>query len=397
MSDQPTKPKLVPRFKEAYAPEALNGRLKFLSAETGAVLKHVRETSQDAAQWRGNIENPIGVAQMPLGVAGPIQVNGEHAQGRFYVPLATTEGALVRSYERGMVTLTRCGGVDVRLQGKGNEMAPCFFFDTVTAAHAFANAVPQHLEQLAAACDTTTKHGILTNVLPKVTGRTVQLIFRYQTGDAQGMNMICKATEACCRYLQEAGLAGEYHIFSGLSGEKHTSGYLLNAGKGRQAVAGASIPARWCRAYLHVEPQQMVDLWSQTMVGQVRAGTLGYHGHLANGLTALFIATGQDVANVVNASLGMTRFEMTRNGDLYASLTLSALTVATVGGGVSLGTSQECLHLMGCYGSGKAGKFAEIITATLLAGELSFAAAIAGGEFVDAHEQYGRNRPQEDP
>jgi hydroxymethylglutaryl-CoA reductase (NADPH) len=158
-------------------------------------------------------------------------------------------------------------------------------------------------------------------------------------------------------------------------------------------VAGASLPADLLRTHLHVEPKQLADLWHRTVLGSIHAGTTGYNGHFANGLTAMFIALGQDVANVVNAAMGLTSLEVLENGDFYASVTLPSLTVATVGGGTALATSRECLQMLDCVGTGRAAKLAEIVAAALLAGELSIGAAIASGEFVAAHEQYGRNRP----
>ncbi|HSN86546.1 MAG TPA: hydroxymethylglutaryl-CoA reductase, partial [Thermoanaerobaculia bacterium] len=217
--------------------------------------------------------------------------------------------------------------------------------------------------------------------------------FCYSTGDAHGMNMIVKATDRACRWLVEQGRAGRYYLFSGAESEKRASGTLFAGGKGKKAVAGARIPARLVRAYLHATPEQLADLWHRTVLGQLQTGSLGYNGHFANGLTALFIACGQDVANVANSAVGVTSLEVLDGGDLYASVTLPSLTVATVGGGTGLGTARECLEMLGCAGAGHAPKLAEIAAATVLAGELSMAGAFASGEFVDAHESYGRNRP----
>jgi hydroxymethylglutaryl-CoA reductase (NADPH) len=167
----------------------------------------------------------------------------------------------------------------------------------------------------------------------------------------------------------------------------------LAGGKGKKVVAGAQIPASLLRQYLHITPRQLVDLWRHTVVGHLQAHALGYNGHYANGLTALFIACGQDVANVVNSAVGITNFELAENGGVYVSVTLPALTVATVGGGTGLGTSRECLQMLGVVGQQGAPRLAEIAAAVVLAGEISMAAAIASGEFVRAHEEYGRNRP----
>jgi hydroxymethylglutaryl-CoA reductase (NADPH) len=136
-------------------------------------------------------------------------------------------------------------------------------------------------------------------------------------------------------------------------------------------------------------------MWHRTMLAQTFSGVMGYNGHVANGLTALFIACGQDVANVTNSAVGLTSIEVMDAGDLYISITLPSLTVATVGGGTGLATSSECLQMLGCRGDGCATKLAEIVAATVLAGELSFGAALAAGDFVNAHEAYGRNRPRE--
>jgi hydroxymethylglutaryl-CoA reductase (NADPH) len=146
------------------------------------------------------------------------------------------------------------------------------------------------------------------------------------------------------------------------------------------------------RLYLHVTADQMFRLWQSTVIGHLNAGAIGYNAHAANGLAAIFIATGQDVANVVNSACAVTSFEPHPDG-LYVSTTLPALTVATVGGGTGLPTQREALEMVDCFGTGKAAKLAEIVAGAILGGEISMGAAIASQEFVGAHERYGRNRP----
>jgi hydroxymethylglutaryl-CoA reductase (NADPH) len=344
---------------------------------------------------RGNVENPVGAVQTPLGVAGPLVVNGRHARGRFYVPLATTEGALVRSYERGMAAIARAGGATARVYEDENRVAPVFSFDDVGDAHDFARGLAGDFEGIRAEAESTTRHGKLLRLECHPVGREVIVSFCYHTADAHGMNMIVKATEAACRWILPRSRARRFHVFSGYSSEKRAAGVLLAGGKGKRVSAGALLPARVVKSYLHTTPEGMSAVWHRTVLGHLQANAVGYNGHYANGLAAVFIACGQDVANVVNSSVGITDFEVTPEGDLYASVTLPSLTVATVGGGTQLGTSRECLEMLGCAGAGKAPKFAEIVAATLLAGELSMGAAIASGEFVQAHETYGRNRPGE--
>jgi hydroxymethylglutaryl-CoA reductase (NADPH) len=387
---------LVPRLKQqGYAPELVEQRRHWVEEKTGCELRHVGACSVSTEQMRGNIENPVGAAQVPVGVAGPLLVRGEHADGTFYVPLATTEGALIRSYERGMVTLTRSGGATVRVYMDENRVCPVFFFRGVAEACEFSRGLERDFEKIRKVAESTTRHGKLLGVECYPLGREVIVNLRFFTGDAHGMNMILKATDQACQWIMGHSLAERFLIFSGLESEKHATGFLLPGGKGKKVVAGARLPADIARAYLHVEPEQLVDVWQQTMLGHTQAGALGYNAHSANGLTALFIACGQDVANIVNSAVGITTVERTPDGDVYVSVTLPSLTVATVGGGTGLGTARECLAIMGCAGDGKALKLAEIAAAMVLAGEISMGAAVASGEMTAAHESYGRNRPPE--
>ena len=387
---------LVPRMKgQGYAAEYVARRREWVEEKTGALLRHVGAHSIASEEMRGNVENPVGAAQVPLGVAGPLSVEGMHARGRFYVPLATTEGALVRSYERGMAAITRAGGATARVYEDENRVSPVFSFDDVTDAHDFARSLHEEFDAVRAEAEATTKHGRPLRLECHPVGREVIVNFCYHTADAHGMNMIVKATEAACRYLLSRSRARRFYVFSGYSSEKRAAGVLLAGGKGKRVVAGALLPAHILKSYMHTSPERLCDMWHQTVLGHIQANAVGYNGHYANGLAAIFIACGQDVANVVNSSVGITNFETTEEGDLYASVTLPSLTVATVGGGTQQGTARECLEMLGCAGAGRAAKLAEIVAATLLAGELSMGAAIAGGEFVQAHETYGRNRPKE--
>ena len=390
------RPPLIPRFGgEGYEPEDVGARRDWVAGRCGARLDLVGRHAVDPTTWRGNVENPIGAAQVPLGVAGPLLVHGEHARGVFYVPLATTEGALVRSYERGMMAITRCGGARVRIWGEGNRVTPVFEYRDLEAVSAAVAVLGALERELAAAAESTTRHGHWAGVTPRVVGRRVMLEMRFRTGDAQGMNMIVKAADAAARVFAGATGTERWWIFSGHGSEKRASGSLLAGGKGRRVTATVELPAREVRLRFRVSPEEMAELWRRTVVGHLEAGALGYNGQYANGLAALFIACGQDVANVVDSSIGITELETTDDGNLFASANLHALSVATVGGGTGVGTAAECLGLLGCVGSGKAAQLAEIVAATLLAGELSMAAAIASGDFVAAHEEYGRNRPPE--
>jgi hydroxymethylglutaryl-CoA reductase (NADPH) len=385
---------LLPRLKDqGYDSERVARRRAWIEEKTGASLRHIGSVSFDTEELRGNIENPIGAAQVPMGVAGPVLVHGRHAKGLFYIPMATSEGALIRSYERGMVALTRAGGVQTALLADENQIAPTFFFPDVASAADFSEWLPGQIAEIRSAAESTTRHGKLTDVKCYPVGRQVLVNFGYFTGDAQGMNMLVKATDAACRWIQQNYPISSYFVFSGMSSEKRPSGFLLTRGKGKRVTAGALLPHDVLKMYLHCTAEQLFRVWHSTAIGHLHANAIGYNAQYANGLTAIFIATGQDVANVVNAACGITNFELQPEG-LYVSLTLPALTVATIGGGTGLPTQREALSMMGCYGASKAKKFAEIVAAAVLGGEISMGAAITSGEFVAAHEHYGRNRPK---
>ncbi len=386
---------LVPRFSsQGYEDAELAERRAWLEAVTGCALPTVGATAIPGPAMRGNVENPIGAAQVPLGVAGPLRVRGEHADGTFYVPLATTEGALVRSYERGMVALSRAGGVEARVLLDENRATPAFTFASVAEATTFARALPALEPELRAAAEATTRHGKLLRVEPRVVGREVLVTFAYSTGDASGMNLVARATNAACQLLATRFAPRRWLLMSGAEGEKRAAATLLAGGKGKSVVAAARLSRPVVRAVLGVDAHLLAALWRRTVVAHMESGALGHNGHYANGLAAMFIALGQDVANVANAAVGVSTLEEEDDGGLWASVHLPSLTVATVGGGTAVGTAPECLRLLGCEGEGKATKLAEIVAATLLAGELSFSAALAAGEHTEAHERYGRNRPR---
>jgi hydroxymethylglutaryl-CoA reductase (NADPH) len=393
-SQEITPSDLLPRLKDqGYDAERVARRRAWLAARTGAELHHIGGYSFDPELMRGNIENPVGVAQVPMGVAGPVLIHGQYAKGTFYVPMATSEGALIRSYERGMVALTRAGGVQTAVLSDENQTAPSFFFPDVETAAKFSDRVPRQLADLQAAAASTTRHGRLKNVACYQCGRQVIVNLGFSTGDAQGMNMIVKATDAICRWAERNFPGARFLLFSGLCSEKRPSGFLMTRGKGKRVTAGAMLPHEILRLYLHVTAEQLFRVWQSTVIGHLQAGAIGYNAHAANGLAAIFIACGQDVANVVNSACVVTCFEPAAEG-LYVSTTVPALSVATVGGGTGLPSQSEALEIMGCRGSGKALKLAEIIAAALLGGEISMGAAIGSGEFVGAHERYGRNRPK---
>ncbi len=388
------KTERVPRDKENdYTKAAADMRRRFAEEKTGAKLNHVGAFSVDPATLPGNIENFIGAAQVPIGLAGPLLVDGERAKGAFYVPLATTEGTLVASYNRGMRLLREADGVKTTVIERYMQRAPVFHFDDARQARDFGDWIDARLSAIKTAAEKTTSVGKLSHIQQWGVGPMRYLRFNLTTGDAAGQNMSGKATLAACAWIAENYPGGARFTLSGATDtdKKHSHMNMLHS-RGARVVAEATIPDRLIRDIMGTDAATLFRARLVSNVGGMLAGTVNNGMHSANGLTAIFIATGQDVANIAESHAAITFVEIKPGGDYYWSITIPSLIVATYGGGTGLATQRECLELLGCYGAGKVEKFAEICAATVLAGEVSLAAAVVAGDWVSAHDQYGRNR-----
>ena len=360
---------------------------------TGVDLEHVGSYSFDPAVLPGNIENFIGVAQVPIGLAGPLRVNGEHADGEYYVPLATTEGTLVASYNRGMRLLTESGGVTATVVDDRMQRAPVFLLDDARQARDLAAWIREHALEIQQAAEATTSIGRLIEIEQYHVGPLLYLRFDYTTGDAAGQNMVGRATWAGCEWIAANHPDHPRYVLSGAidTDKKHSQMNVLRT-RGKRVVAEATIPADLLEERMGVTPMQLFRMRQVSQAGGILAGSANYGAHAANGLAALFIATGQDAANVAESHTAITYSQVTDAGDYYWSITLPALIVATVGGGTGLQTQRECLEILGCAGPGRAKAFAEICAAVVLAGEVSLASAVLAGDWVTSHERLGRNR-----
>ncbi len=376
-----------------YAPEIIRKRLDLVEASTGVKLRHLVKPSFDPHVAKGNCENFIGVAQVPVGVAGPLVIRGEHAQGEFLIPLATSEGTLVASYSRGMKVLNLCGGVQVTVVGDAMQRAPVFVFRDARAARDFGEWVQANLESIRREAEATSSVARFQYIDRYLANKFVYLRFNFSTGDAAGQNMVGKATFAACNWILEnyRGITN-FYLESNFATDKKASQINTMRTRGKRVTAEATLSREVMIRYLRVEPAQLIYHYGVANVGAFLSGANNNGAQSANAITAMFIATGQDVANVAESAAGILYSEVTAQGDLYFSLTIPSLIVATYGGGTSLPTQRECLEMLGCYGKGKVRRLAEIIAGVALAGEISLGAAISSSDWVSGHEQYGRNR-----
>jgi len=368
-------------------------RRAWLAHNTGHALDAVADAAFAPEDVRSNIENLVGAAHVPLGVAGPIRVNGEHAHGSYYVPFATTEGTLVSTYQYGMRAITEAGGANAYILGDSLDITPCFVLDSARQSISFVQWLHDHLDELREVASETTAHGYLTEIHTHVLGRRVFARLVFSTGDAMGMNMVNIAADQICRYATERTACERYYLRCNYSSDKKPAAISLFRPYGKEVAIDFTLPGNVVETHLGVAPRDLLDFTAAGRLGAMQAGALGMNAHFANGLAAIFIACGQDVAQVVNASIGFIDLEPAGDNDLYVFARLPNLVVATVGGGTNLPTQSECLALLDCQGDGTAPKFAEIVAATLVAGDLAIAAALANGRFIEAHRQNrDRNR-----
>ena len=390
-------PRAIPRDTENdYSDAIIKARQEFIRTHTGAQLNHVKQYSFKPSITRGNIEHFSGVAQIPLGFAGPLLVRGEHAQGEFYVPLATSEGTLVASYNRGMKVLHESGGVKCSVVGDNMQRAPVFVFEDAAQARKFADWIVQRHDDLKAVCEETDPFIRLKYVDYYLASKFAYLRFNFTTGDAAGMNMVGKAAFAACNWiLQNCDVVEIQRFFleGNFATDKKPSMINIMRTRGKRVTAEAVIKHDVLLDIMDADTESLYYHSKVANIGTTLSGANNNGCHSANAITAMFIATGQDVANVSESSAGILFTELTPEKDLYMSITLPSLIVATCGGGTGLATQRECLETMDCYGVGKVLKFAEIVAGTVLAGEISLAAAISSLDWVSSHDRFGRNDP----
>lgn len=386
----------IDNFLEANA--AMVARRLALEKILGISLPSIGSTILDYSEIKNrNAENVIGGIQIPVGVVGPLKINGDYAKGNFYVPLATTEGALIASVNRGCKAITKAGGAKVKIIFDGMARAPVFKLPNIDSVVNFLQWINKNLDKIKEVAESTTSHGKLKEIQPFVLGNNVWLRFVFETGDAMGMNMVTIASEAICNFIESEFTEAKCVAVSGnMCSDKKQSMVNSIFGRGKTVIAEALIPSTILKEVLRTTAEAIHEVnLRKNLLGSARAGNIyQFNAHFANIIAAIFLATGQDMAQVVESSSGYTWTEV-RGEDLYISVTLPSLEVGTVGGGTRLPTQREALSIMGVAGGGNppgsnAKKFAEIIASTVLAGELNLLSALGNKELGRAHKMLGR-------
>ena len=371
--------------------KTIGERRKFLEKETGVTLEHISVFPDNLKiASEKNCENMIGAVQIPLGVAGPIKIRGNYARGEFYLPLATHEAALVASVNRGCKAVTLSGGVNVVAENAGITRGPVFQTKSLKDSHEFKDWLEKNFPRLAEIAQSTSSHLSLLKQKISIIGKNVFVRFSFDTSDAMGMNMATYATDKIASYIRQEikveclSLAGNFDL------DKKPSYLNFSEGRGKKVWAEAVLSPQTVREVLKTTPEKIHKLAvTKCYLGSIMSGSLGFNAHFTNMIAAIFLATGQDAAHVVEGSLGITATDMS-GGSLYISIYLPDLPVGTIGGGTGLPAQSEALRLLGVYG-GRDGKnsmkLAEIIGAGVLAGELSLLASLAQGSLAQAHRK----------
>ena len=377
---------------EVSASEATDIRREFLEQKYGLNLSNISNYTLDMERASArNIENSIGVLQLPMGIAGPLKINGEFCQREVFVPLATSEGALVASINRGASTITASGGANARVVSDIMTRAPAIKCSGASEALKIKQWFIDNFDELKEIAEGTTSHGKLNKIDPiLIVGSYVYPRFVFSTGDSMGMNMVTIASEKILEKLAQDTTANHLALSGNVCVDKKPAAINIVEGRGKTVIADILIPKDIVEKKLKTTTDAIVEVnMAKNLIGSAASGSMAFNAHYANMVAAIFLATGQDAAHVVEGSLGITTAE-NRNGDLYFSVNLPDLPVATVGGGTSLEVAHEGLEILGVAGSGHAKEFAEIVACTVLAGELSLVGAIAAGHLARAHQQHGR-------
>lgn len=362
-------------------------RREALEKELKASLSNIGSfTLDESVAGSRNCENMIGAAQVPIGIAGPLRIEKKE----YYIPLATTEGALVASINRGCKAITESGGALVDSHRVGATRGPVFRVENLRQHDRMYRYLKTNITELQRVAAGTSRHLKLEKILTRGVGKYRFVRFVFDTQDAMGMNMVTIATQALVDYIEKklgvvcVALAGNFDI------DKKPAWLNFLENRGMKVWAEVTIPAAVLKNTLKTTARAVYEVWlAKCMIGSAMSGSLGFNAQYANVIAALFLATGQDLGHVGEGSMGITTAEVVGEKDLYMNVVLPDLMVGIVGGGTGLATQKEALSIIGAQTSQE---FAKVVGAAVLAGEISLLASLAEGTLARAHQKLARGK-----
>jgi hydroxymethylglutaryl-CoA reductase (NADPH) len=377
-------------------------RRKALEKALGISLKNIGHYSSEleVASSR-NCENMIGVAQVPLGVAGPLRLSFAGARDRsgqagqhsleFYVPLTTTEGALVASVNRGCQAIGLSGGAIVLVENVGITRGPVFKTNSLLKSFELKNWLEEHFNDLNKQSKKTSSHLELKKVKTQILGRNVFVRFYFDTSQAMGMNMATLAVDKIVPYIEKKTDSRCFSLSGNFCVDKKPAWLNFILGRGKKVWAEAVIKKEVAKEVLKTTSQKICEVWlNKCLLGSALSGSLGFNAHFSNIIAAIFCATGQDLAQVTEGALGVTQVEVEKNGDLYISVYLPDLPLGTIGGGTGLPIQKEAISIIFGHSKPLVEVLAKVIGGAVLAGELSLLASLAQGSLAQAHLRLAR-------
>ncbi|EPZ49931.1 putative hydroxymethylglutaryl-CoA reductase (NADPH) [Bacteriovorax sp. BAL6_X] len=393
------KQKLSAPSRFDYSEAARLNRIAILEAQCGENLDSIQETDLDGLNLKGNIESYAGSISIPMGICGPLKINEKGEKEDLYIPIATSEGALVSSITRGALAVSLCGGFKAKVLRKRMYRAPVFTFDDIDHADEFISWLEDNFDTIKSITKKYSNFADLKKIKPVLIGRNVHAKFIYECADASGQNMTTVCTWQSCLWIKEELLTSKIKLVefflegNGSSDKKVSVGSAMQT-RGTYVTAECVITEKVLKRILKTSSTDLVNLYLRSLPITRLEGMTGYNVNVANAVAAIFASTGQDLACIHESSTAVLNFEKHEKG-LYVSLTLPSLVIGTVGGGTGLGHYKDCLKSIGCSGAGKVERFAKIIAGAALSLELSTMSAICGGQFAYAHDKLGRNNPKD--
>jgi len=387
-------------FTEGDKTKAVEIRRKAIEKITGIDLSAIKPKTGTGIKKNEITENMIGYCELPLGIAGPIEVSGEFARGNFIIPCSTTEKGLIASLNRGCSAIKESSnrGVSVFIERDGITRAPVFEVQGgIKESRKFIDWVAKNFQKIKEQADRGSNYCRMQSIKPFTIGNKIFLRCEFTTGDAMGMNMVTFGCEKAGKFICRNTGAKLTALSGNVCADKKPAWINSILGRGATVLANAVILRKIVKTKLKTTPEKIVEVnWNKNFLGAALAGLSGFNAHAANSASAIFIATGQDLAHTVEASSAITFAEITDKGNLYISVKMPSLLVGTVGGGAEFETQKKCLEILGVAGTGNPPgtnrkKFAEIVAAVVLAGELSLLGAIANNDLAKAHLKARRN------
>jgi hydroxymethylglutaryl-CoA reductase (NADPH) len=358
----------------------------FLQKKLSISLEHIQKTTIDEEEFV-HCENRIGSITIPLGVSGPFSIKGEYTKGEYYVPLATTEGALVASVSRGAKASFE-NGIMTSVERVGVTRGPILKAKTVGGAKKIESWIWEHMNELAKKAEETSSHIKLMDVFVKKAGLYIFIRFAFDTDKAMGMNMATIASQNIIEYIAAKTNSSIVAVAGNFDIDKKPAWLNSILGRGYVVQAETILSKQILNTVLKTNSARLFEVWkAKCLIGSALSGSMGFNAHHANIIAAFYAATGQDLAHVVEGSLGLTIIDMLPDESLYISVHLPCIMVGTIGGGTKLKTQSEARSILK---TDSPHIFAEVLGAAVLAGELSLLASLSEGTLAKSHKKLGR-------